>query len=160
MRLCVGVDWGGDAHAVCVVDARGTVAARFEVAHTAEGLAELARRLAQFGPPAGLPVAIERPSGLLVDALLAAGHPVVPIHPEVVKASRPRYQGNRSNSVGYRQGADLSSSKKHTGRVTRLQRGVSGAVFALQVVLGAPKRAKPGCIFLRAIALGAGVMPS
>jgi transposase len=36
-------------------------------------------------------VAIERPSGLIVDALISAGHPVIPIHPNVVKACRPRY---------------------------------------------------------------------
>jgi transposase len=39
-----------------------------------------------------LPIAIERPSGLVVDTLLQAGHPVVPIHPNVVKACRPRYR--------------------------------------------------------------------
>src|SRR2546428_10755338 len=38
-----------------------------------------------------LPVALERPSGLVVDTLLDAGHPVVPIHPNALKASRPRY---------------------------------------------------------------------
>ena len=78
-------------HAVGVVDAaHGTIAAQFEVAHTAAGLAGLRRRLAEFGPPSALPVAIERPSGLLVEALIEAGHPVVPIHPNVVEASRPR----------------------------------------------------------------------
>jgi transposase len=93
MGFVVGLDWGGAGHAVCVIDAaRGGVAARFEVAHSAAGLSELNRRLARFGAPAGLPVAIERPSGLIVDALLDAGHPVVPIHPNVVKASRPRYR--------------------------------------------------------------------
>ena len=93
MGFRVGIDWGGTRHAVCVVDeAYGTIAARFEVAHTAAGLAELKRRLAKFGPPSATPVAIERPSGLLVETLIEAGHPVVPIHPNVVKASRPRYR--------------------------------------------------------------------
>lgn len=36
-------------------------------------------------------IAIERPSGLLVDTLLEAGHPVVPVHPNMLKATRPRY---------------------------------------------------------------------
>jgi len=87
-----GIDWGGLRHAVCVVDQAGAVVARFEVGHDAAGLAELRRRLARFGPPAELPVAIERPSGLLVDHLVAWGHRVVPIHPNAVKASRPRYR--------------------------------------------------------------------
>ena len=95
-----GLDWGGAAHAVCVVDEQGRVAARFEVAHTAGGLVELRSKLARFGDPAALPVAIERPSGLLVDTLLDAGHPVIPIHPNVVKAARPRYRASGAKSDG------------------------------------------------------------
>lgn len=48
--------------------------------------------MARLAPAAQIPIAIERPSGLIVDALVAAGHPVVPIHPNVVKACRPRYR--------------------------------------------------------------------
>lgn len=65
---------------------------RFAVRHTAEGLSERRRRLGKLGPAGDLPIAIERPSGLIVDVLLEAGHPVVPIHPNVVKACRPRYR--------------------------------------------------------------------
>lgn len=91
----VGLDWGGAVHAVCVIDrASGAVADRFEARHDAAGLWELRRRLARFGEAADLPVAIERPSGLLVDTLVAAGHPVVPIHPNAVKAARPRYRSS------------------------------------------------------------------
>src|SRR5712691_3678482 len=64
----------------------------------AEGLAELRQRLARFGPPASVSVAIERPSGLVVDTLMDAGHPVVPIHPNALKASRPRYSAAGSKS--------------------------------------------------------------
>ena len=93
MDHVVGLDWGGATHALCVIDkADGTVADRFEVIHDAAGLRDMRRRLARFGAPADLAVAIERPSGLIVDALVVAGHPVVPIHPNVVKASRPRYR--------------------------------------------------------------------
>jgi transposase len=100
MGYHVGLDWGGTSHAVCVVDDCGAAVARFEVAHSAAGLADLRRRLARFGAPADLPVAIERPSGLLVDALVEAGHPVVPIHPNAVKASRPRYRASGAKSDG------------------------------------------------------------
>lgn len=93
MTHVVGLDWGGSAHALCVIETgSGAVAERFEVAHDAAGLRDMARRLARFGAPDDLPVAIERPSGLIVDTLVAAGHPVVPIHPNAVKASRPRYR--------------------------------------------------------------------
>lgn len=93
MPFVIGLDWGGATHALCVLDREsGAVAERFAVAHDAAGLRALQRRLARRGLPAELPVAIERPSGLIVDALLAAGHPVVPIHPNAVKAARPRYR--------------------------------------------------------------------
>jgi transposase len=95
MAFVAGLDWGGAQHAVCVIDwATGAVADRFEARHDAEGLRLLVRRLARFGDPAALPVAIERPSGLMVDALIEAGHPVVPIHPNAAKAARPRYRSS------------------------------------------------------------------
>ena len=71
------------------------MAVQFEVKHDAAGLAELCRRLRGAGITA---VAIERPSGLIVDALLEAGFTVVPIHPNVVKATRPRYRSHGGKS--------------------------------------------------------------
>jgi len=95
MAFVGGLDWGGAAHAICVVDAQtGAVSERFEARHDAAGLREIVRRLGRWGPPGDLAVAIERPSGLIVDALVAAGHPVVPIHPNAVKAARPRYRSS------------------------------------------------------------------
>ena len=92
----VGLDWAVHTHAVCVIDAHGAVLERFEIAHDRDGLAELMRRLARFG--ASVPIAIERPSGLIVDALVEAGHRVFPIHPNAVKASRPRYRSHGAKS--------------------------------------------------------------
>lgn len=92
MALFAGCDWGGESHAICVIDETGAVRWRATIAHDAEGLEKLVQHLAKFGPPADLPIAIERPTGLLVDTLVEAGHPVVPIHPNVVKACRPRYR--------------------------------------------------------------------
>ena len=91
-----GLDWAVQTHAVCVIDATGTVRDRFEIAHDREGLAELMRRLARFGT--SVRIAIERPSGLIVDALVEAGHHVFPIHPNAVKASRPRYRSHGAKS--------------------------------------------------------------
>jgi transposase len=92
MKLFAGLDWGGASHAVCIVDEAGRVVDRFEPNHDAEGLSQLRARLAQHGPAAELAIAVERPSGLIIDTLIDAGHPVVPIHPNVVKACRPRYR--------------------------------------------------------------------
>lgn len=90
-----GLDWASASHAVCVIDERGSVHAQFEVTHDAAGLAELVRRLHAAGVTA---IAIERPSGLIVDALLEAAVGVVPIHPNVVHATRPRYRSHPGKS--------------------------------------------------------------
>src|SRR5258708_6942001 len=83
-----GIDWAAETHAVCVVDAVGVIVAEFTIGHSADGIATLIRRLARYGDPGGLPVAIERPDGRLVDLLLEAGHPVVPVKPNAIKAWR------------------------------------------------------------------------
>ncbi|HLJ59263.1 MAG TPA: IS110 family transposase [bacterium] len=91
MSYYIGCDWASAAHSVCVIDEHGQVLWQEIVPHTADGFAALRRRLQRVAAPADLPVAIERPSGLVVDALVEWGFPVVPIHPNVLKASRPRY---------------------------------------------------------------------
>ncbi len=91
-----GIDWATDAHAVCVVDDHGRVIVEFEVAHTADGLGDLCRRIERAGARRA---AIERPDGPVVDALLAAGLEVVVVASRSVKALRERYgtSGNKSD---------------------------------------------------------------
>jgi transposase len=91
MSLFGGLDWAKDRHAICVIDHEGRVRTRLEAAHTAEGLEHLLRQLRRLAPANELPIAIERPSGVLVDTLMVAGHPVFAIHPNAVKACRSRY---------------------------------------------------------------------
>jgi transposase len=86
--MYVGIDWASQRHAVCVLDDAGRKATAFVIAHTADGFDQLVARLRRYGDPAGLPVAIERPDGRLVDRLLEAGHPVVPVSPGTIKAWR------------------------------------------------------------------------
>ena len=73
---------------MCVLDDAGTTIGAFEVGHSAAGLEQLVTRLRRLGDPAELPVAIERPDGRLVDQLLEAGHPVVPVQANAIKAWR------------------------------------------------------------------------
>src|SRR6478735_6948364 len=87
-QFFVGLDWAADSHAVCVIDTEGRPLAQFSVDHSADGIALLLRRLAKFGDPIDLPVGIERPDGRLVDLLLEAGHPVVPVSPNAIKTWR------------------------------------------------------------------------
>ncbi len=90
------VDWAAQSHAACVVDAQGQVADEFTVEHTAAGLRTLCRRFARAGVRR---VAIERPDGPVVDALLAAGLEVVVVPSRAVKALRTRYglAGNKAD---------------------------------------------------------------
>jgi transposase len=89
--MFVGWDWASTTHDVTVIDDAGRIVDRWAPEHTEMGLDATMARLARHGPPEQLPVAIERPSGLVVDRLLAAGHPVIPIHPNAFHAARPRW---------------------------------------------------------------------
>jgi len=91
-----GIDWAMRSHAVCVIDDTGTVLERHEVEHSGAGLATLVRRLTARQVSS---VAIERPDGPVVDALLAGGLRVVVIASRHVKALRSRYgaAGNKDD---------------------------------------------------------------
>jgi transposase len=82
-----GIDWASEAHEVCISD-EGQVTGRFSPAHDEEGIVELVARLIRAGVAR---VAIERPDGILVERLLGAGIEVLAIHPNQVKAARPRF---------------------------------------------------------------------
>ncbi len=91
-----GVDWAIDAHAVCVVDAEGRAVDELDLGHTAGGLVERCRRVHRAGARR---VAIERPDGPVVEALLSIGLEVVVVSSRSVKALRERYgtSGNKSD---------------------------------------------------------------
>ena len=91
MQFFVGIDWATQAHTVCVIDQTGRSRWQGAVPHTSAGLAELRARLRRLRRRGPVRIALERPSGLLVDTLVDAGLEVVPIHPNALKASRPRY---------------------------------------------------------------------
>jgi transposase len=118
MTYTGGLDWGSTGHAVCVIDDKGRVVLRLEITHDASGLAELRRALARLAPAGAIPLAIERPSGLIVDTLVDAGHPVVPIHPNVVKSCRPRYRaaGGKSDPGDAFMLADILRTDGHRFR--------------------------------------------
>jgi len=92
--LFVGIDRASRAHELCVVvDDQGTIVERFGFVRSESGISGALARLAKLGEPGELPVAIERPDGLLVDRLLAGGHEAVPIHANAFHAARPRWEG-------------------------------------------------------------------
>jgi transposase len=83
-----GIDWASADHAVCVVDATGTVLWRHTVTHSRAGLTRLTGRLRELTVAR---VGIERGDGPVVEALLDAGLPVAVVPPRQVKNLRSRY---------------------------------------------------------------------
>jgi transposase len=90
------VDWATQKHSACVVDDRGQVVEEFEVVHDGPGLSALCRRLLRARVRR---VAIERPDGPVVEALMDAGLEVVVVSSRSVKALRTRYglAGNKDD---------------------------------------------------------------
>lgn len=95
-RVCAGVDWAKDDHAVCIVGPEGEALQRFMIKHDRAGLKDMVRRLVRAGVDE---VGIERPDGPIVDALLEARLTVLVIPPAQVKNLRSRYgsAGNKDD---------------------------------------------------------------
>jgi transposase len=94
----VGLDWASQAHDVTVLDEAGQVLDRWAFPHSEVGWLMTVDRLRRQGLPDDLPVIVERTSGLVVDRLLSAGHPVVPVHPTAFFAARPRWGASGAKS--------------------------------------------------------------
>ena len=94
--MTAGIDWASEDHAVAIVDEHGRPVDRFSVAHTTSGLRRLVTRLVRAGVRE---VAIERPDGPVVDALLDAELTVFVIAPKQMKNLRGRYgsAGNKDD---------------------------------------------------------------
>jgi len=93
-----GIDWASTDHAVAILDHRGNQVERFTITHTTSGLRELVRRLGRAGV---VEIAIERPDGPVVDALLEAGLGVVVIAPNQLKNLRSRYGSAGNKDDGF-----------------------------------------------------------
>jgi transposase len=124
------VDWSWEHHAVCVLDDAGAVLDRFVVKHEAAGLQELCRRLGAVGAHR---VAIERPDGPAVQALLEDGFKVVVIASRQVKALRLRYgsAGNKDDQFDAYVLADVLRTDGHRLRALRPDSDATRALRAL-----------------------------
>jgi transposase len=111
-----GVDWASEEHAVCVVDERGRIVEGRRYRHNEPGIRALCARLVRLRV---VLVALERPDGLLIERLLDAGLAVVAVHPNQVKANRPRYSvaGGKSDGFDSFVLAELARTDSHRFRV-------------------------------------------
>ncbi len=102
MHLFCGIDWSEEHHDVAVVDDTGALRARAKVPNDAAVWGTLLALLADCGDSAEqpIPVAIERPDGLLVAGLRATGRPVFAIIPLSVSRYRDRHSlsGKKSDA--------------------------------------------------------------
>jgi transposase len=89
MGAISGIDWASDWHDVHIADKQGEPLAAEQFAHDERGVSALIALLLHHRVAC---CAIERPDGLLVSRLLAAGIPVLAIHPNQVKAARDRFR--------------------------------------------------------------------
>jgi transposase len=125
-----GIDWASEEHALCVVDAAGGKLAGELFSHEEGGIRALIARMRSLGVER---VAIERPDGLLVDRLLEAGFTVLPVHPNALKATRPRYEAAGGKSDGFDAFclAELARTDSHRLRSLRPDSDETRALKAL-----------------------------
>src|SRR6202042_493770 len=111
-----GVDWASEEHAVCVVDEWGRIVEGRRYRHNEAGIRALCARLVRLRVAL---VALERPDGVLIERLLDAGLSVVAVHPNQVKAMRPRFSvaGGKSDSFDSFVLAELARTDSHRFRV-------------------------------------------
>jgi transposase len=129
-RPSAGIDWASEEHALCVVDAAGRKLAGELFAHDEAGVRALLARMRALKV---CRVAIERPDGLLVDRLLEAGFEVLPVHPNALKATRPRYEAAGGKSDGFDAFvlAELARTDAHRLRALRPHSDETKALRAL-----------------------------
>jgi transposase len=95
MAAFCGIDWADEWHDVRIADADGALVCQRRFAHDEDGIGAL---IALLIKRAVTVAAIERPDGLLVGRLLAAGITVLAIHPNQVKAARDRFRAAAGKS--------------------------------------------------------------
>jgi transposase len=130
MAAVAGVDWASDKHDTMVQDADGRVLWEGIVAHDEAGIARLCARLCALGVAR---VAIERPDGLLVERLLDAGLVVLALHPNQVKAARPRFSvaGGKSDRFDAMVLCELARTDHHRFRALTPDSDATKALRAL-----------------------------
>jgi len=89
MGAICGIDWASDWHDVHITDENGALLTAEQFSHDEVGVSALIALLLRQHVEC---CAIERPDGLLVGRLLAAGIVVLAIHPNQVKAARDRFR--------------------------------------------------------------------
>jgi transposase len=125
-----GVDWAAEKADVMVQSQDGRALLERSFAMTETGIVELCETLIVHRV---CRVAIERPDGVLVERLLAAGLTVMAIHPNQVKAARPRFTaaGGKSDRFDAFVLCELARTDSHRFRALGADRDDTKALRAL-----------------------------
>jgi transposase len=119
--VLVGIDWATVAHEVCALDGSGQVVGRKTVPNTPDGLEALVRWLVILagGDMTKIAVAIERPDGLVVEALLDYQIAVYTLNPKQLDRFRDRFRvaGAKDDPSDAKVLADALRTDRHAFRL-------------------------------------------
>ena len=89
----LGIDWGSEVHALCLLDATGQIRGTRTVAHTVGAIHDAVHWVReQTGTaPTVIAVGIETPRGALVDTVIEQGFPVFAVNPKQLDRFRDRF---------------------------------------------------------------------
>ena len=130
MGNCAGIDWASEKHDLLIEGADGEELLGAVFSHSEAGIAAMCAALVRHEVQL---VAIERPDGLLVDRVLDAGIPVLPLHPNQVAASRDRFRaaGGKSDRFDRFVLCELARTDAHRFRVLEPDSDQTKALRAL-----------------------------
>ncbi|HSL70483.1 MAG TPA: IS110 family transposase [Longimicrobiales bacterium] len=89
----LGIDWGSEAHEICLLDAQGRIRGTRTVAHTALAIHEAVQwvREQTGAAPAAIAVGLETPRGVVVDTVIEVGFSVFAVNPKQLDRFRDRF---------------------------------------------------------------------
>jgi transposase len=123
-KFFVGIDWGTEAHQVCLLDAQRKVRGERKVKHSGEAMAEFMEWLTRTSQcePAEIAISIEVPRGAVVETLVERGFAVFSINPKQLDRFRDRHTmvGAKDDRRDAFVLADSLSTDEHCFRRVRL----------------------------------------
>ncbi|HRR96789.1 MAG TPA: IS110 family transposase [Candidatus Ratteibacteria bacterium] len=114
--IYVGIDWSDEDHKVYLTDDSEKRLDAFVILHTPEGVSELFARVEKFAKSVDdVLFAVEKPSGLLVSAILDRGFTLYPINPKAVDRYRDRFKvsGKKDDFFDARVLANILRTDRH-----------------------------------------------
>jgi hypothetical protein len=100
--IIIGCDWSRDKHEIHIMNRKGDILFKCSVAHSAEDLADLAKKIRQLEPNSrDVHIGIERHNGAILGWFLDKGYTVYGINPKSAQRARDRYRpsGSKDDNI-------------------------------------------------------------